>query len=109
MIVVLSMVGWLVSVACGGSAEATINLSGSWTVLGAGSTLDVTLTQDGTALSWEPGGFVGTIDSTSGAFSLVGAPAPGGFIGGLPYGPSPAPTIDGAASADGNTLTGTYL
>ncbi|MFN8543670.1 MAG: hypothetical protein U0807_05625 [Candidatus Binatia bacterium] len=96
--------------------RATVNLTGSWIVEVFGSLVPVTITQSGTSLTYgtEDGDpYTGTIDSASGAFSLVGTPYPGGILavpmGSLPYGPSPAPSGHGMVSADGNTFDAIFV
>jgi len=92
-------------------ASATVDLTGIWVIAtDLVGTFEATLTQTGSMLGWEPGGFTGTVDSTTGAFSLTGASYPGGVLpNGVPYGPSPPTAITGIPSADGATFDGTYV
>lgn len=94
------------------AAHADVDLTGAWVMEGFGEVVHVAIVQTGTSMtlqieSNDP--MTGTIDPATGAFSLVGVPHPGGVFPvdpPFPYGPSPAPTLHGTASADGTHFDG---
>ena len=99
-----------------GRARADVDLTGSWLFEfdGLGQ---ITAVQSGTALTLQTdfgAPFTGTIDPVTGVFALVGEPSPGGVLFGpggvpVPYGPSPAPSWNGTATADGNHFDSVML
>jgi hypothetical protein len=106
---------------CGPSASSAVDLTGSWIVttqsdfLGpitgswdfvqTGTQLSVTMIFNGPILFGTVGPFVGVVDSAMGAFhfDLPPTSVPPGFP------PCPSNTIDGIASPDGTTISGSDI
>jgi hypothetical protein len=71
-----SRLSLFVLLAFGGSAHATINMTGRWVIRQPGGPVVVDFMQVGTALTMtpaftQPGSATGTIDSTTGAFTIA--------------------------------------
>ena len=91
-----------------GVAAADVDLTGSWKVETFFSDVTLNVVQSNTFL--DLGGYRGTIDVATGAFSLQGGSSPGGLLlGSVPYGPSPVHTMEGTASLDGNSFEATTV